>query len=241
MSDVRKGWAYGGWKSLVSAGRTDLGVAPFWAPAKAPFDQAAARAWLEGPDPEVQDYTVAETLGVDADFDYHSDGWQYTIDSLMARAGDTRLLPPGTALWLTGDSEGVVDGALITREIGVGRSTVRLCSHFLDWHDLVDDITTKNVDAAVAVLSTVHAIASELRIDTAAEPTSVDPAVFADAASLRASVEVDVFRIPDQPLSLCEWAECGWDALQDLRAPVITLRNEAGEEVAVDLADAEEN
>jgi hypothetical protein len=147
------------------------------AQADAPFDEAAARAWLEGPDPdEPPGYTVVESLGIGESFNYETHDWLSTIDSLIAKVcgrrwvPGTELLPKGTVLWLVAGGDGILDGALITRDTEQSDwndptpAGVRLCTHYLDWRDLTDDGNATGIDAAVAVLSAVHATASALQL-----------------------------------------------------------------------------
>lgn len=201
------------------------------------FDEAAARAWLEGPDEEEPGYTVASELGVDEDFGFESDSWPYRLEDLVGKAVDAKLLPEGTLLWLTCSGEGL-DGALITRTYD--NPSMKLCSSFLELSDLIDDRSTMGIDNAVSVLSAIHLLASWLTLPGPKKAEDPDPATFTDTESLCAVVEVDVFRIPGETRSIREWAEAGWEAVRDLTAPVIALRNHAGEEIIVDLEDEPE-
>jgi hypothetical protein len=196
------------------------------------FDEAAVRAWLEGPDPAVGVDTVAEALGIDNDFNLESDDWLSVIEDLVQKAGDAKLLPEGTLVWLTCSSEGDIDGALVTRAY----DKVRLCSSFLGFQDLLDDSRTTGIDCAVSVLSAIHLLAADLHLPGESK-SDVDPAAFADTDSLCAVIEVDVFRDGDETLSVRDWAERGWEAVRDLTAPVIALRNQAGVQIEVDLED----
>jgi len=195
------------------------------------FDEAAARAWLEGPDPDEDGYTIAESLGIGEDFNYESDGWPYKVDALVAMASGKGggLLPPKTVLWLVSDSEGAIDGALITRDTGPG---VRLCSLHQEWIELTTDHQATGIAAAVAILAAVHITASGLVVHPAG-----DPEQFASLDDVEAVMEVNAFRDTEGPITPRRWAELGFEALRDLEAPVIALRNRAGQEIIVDLAN----
>lgn len=70
--------------------------------------------------------------------------------------------------------------------------------------------------------------------DSKPEPIAAD--------SLEVVIEVDVFNDTGQPLTPREWAERGWDAIRDLEAPIIGLRNKAtGEGFTFDLETGESN
>lgn len=142
------------------------------------FDEAAARSWLLGPDPDAPEYTVAESLEIGDDFcPETAPFWPYMLDSLVSKAIDVTspdLLPHGTLLWLVCDNEGQLDGTLITRECrDLG---IRLCSAYLDLNDLVDD-TQAGIDCAVGILRAVHDLAAELAVpDSSADDEADDEA-----------------------------------------------------------------
>ena len=200
------------------------------------FDEAAARAWLQGADEDEPGYTIAESLGFDGDFTFESDGWPYALEDLANKAVDAGLLPHGTLVWLTCDSEGGLDGALVTRTYD--KPSVKLCSPYLELRDLIDDRAATGIDCGVSVLSAIHSLASELKLPGTSSAV-VDPVAFADTESLCATITVDAFRDGDETLTLREWAQRGWQAVRDLTAPVVALRNQAGVEIEVDL-EAEE-
>jgi len=136
------------------------------------FNHAAARTWLEGPNPEAQEYTVAETLDIEEDFNSKAtDGWVFTIERLVAMALDAtqpRLLPEGTLVWLTCDTDGELDGVLVTRNYDDAK--VRLCSAYLDLNDIVVDETMTGIENAVSVLEAIHQISSELTLPAPVVP-----------------------------------------------------------------------
>lgn len=154
------------------------------------LDEAAVRAWLEGPadslalsrfSPPDADYTMAEQLGIDDDFNFHTDNWLSNIEPLIAGAVEAKLLPEGTLLWMTVDNSGDRDGALITRPL---TGSMQLCSTSLDFRDLLTDEATTGIDNAVSVLAAVHLLASELTV-------SAEDHAAADAEAIAADEEAD--------------------------------------------------
>lgn len=70
-------------------------------------------------------------------------------------------------MWITADSSGVIDGALVTVDIGAPGHGVRLASPTTDFDELTDDRDAAGLNGALAVLravdSTVKQMISEAR------------------------------------------------------------------------------
>ena len=118
------------------------------------WTEETIRAWLEAADRKDDERELIDEFPA-----YTEPNWHHQARALVWDAASSDGPLEHVRLWLASDSEGVIDGALVTVDLPSG---VRLSSLHQEYRDLTDDSEATGIEGALAVIRVIRRTADLL-------------------------------------------------------------------------------